>query len=100
MNGWNERDRVVIDGLASLVDYHSLHIYTGSDDYWTNVLQPHQAERAIGYARALLQRAACSSSPSGPGARRVSPVAGRAVAGGISQVARLGGESAAENPVA
>ena len=48
MNGWNEWDRVVIDGMASLVDYHSLHIYTGSDDYWTNVLQPHQAERAIG----------------------------------------------------
>jgi alpha-L-arabinofuranosidase len=49
MNGWNDWDRVVIDGLASIVDYHSLHIYTGSDDYWTNVLQPHQAERAIGY---------------------------------------------------
>ena len=44
MNGWNEWDRVVIDGIASLVDYHSLHIYTGSDDYWTNVLQPHQAD--------------------------------------------------------
>ena len=58
MNGWNEWDRVVIDGMASLVDYHSLHIYTGSEDYWTNVLQPHQAERAIGYARALLERAA------------------------------------------
>ena len=47
MNGWNDWDRVVIDGLAHLVDLHSLHIYTGSDDYWTNVLQPHQAERAI-----------------------------------------------------
>jgi alpha-N-arabinofuranosidase len=41
MNGWNEWDRVVIDGMAGLVDYHSLHIYTGSDDYWTNVLHPH-----------------------------------------------------------
>jgi alpha-L-arabinofuranosidase len=58
MNGWNEWDRVVIDGMASMVDYHSLHIYTGSDDYWTNVLQPHQAERAIRSARALIQRAA------------------------------------------
>jgi alpha-N-arabinofuranosidase len=57
MNGWNEWDRVVIDGMASLVDYHSIHIYTGSDDYWTNVLQPHQAERAIAYTKALLQRA-------------------------------------------
>jgi alpha-L-arabinofuranosidase len=58
MNGWNEWDRVVIDGMASLVDYHSLHIYTGSDDYWTNVLQPHQAERAIRYTRALIEQAA------------------------------------------
>jgi len=58
MNGWNDWDRVVIDGLASLVDLHSVHIYTGSDDYWTNVLQPHQAERAIRSARALIERAA------------------------------------------
>jgi alpha-L-arabinofuranosidase len=58
MNGWNDWDRVVIDGLAPLVDYHSLHIYTGSGDYWTNVLQPHQAERAISCARALIERAA------------------------------------------
>ncbi len=58
MNGWNDWDRVVIDGLASLVDLHSVHIYTGSDDYWTNVLQPHQAERAIHSTRALIERAA------------------------------------------
>lgn len=58
MFGWNDWDRVVIDGLAPLVDYHSLHIYTGSDDYWTNVLQPHQAERAIRCARGLIERAA------------------------------------------
>jgi hypothetical protein len=44
--------------MAGLVDYHSPHIYTGSDDYWTNVLQPHQAERAIHYTRALIERAA------------------------------------------
>jgi len=56
--GWTEWDAVVIDGLAGLVDYHSIHLYTGSDDYWTNVLQPHQAERAIMSARAMLQRAA------------------------------------------
>lgn len=57
-NGWSEWDRSVIDGLASLVDYHSVHIYTGSDDYWTNVLQPHQAQRAISSASALIQRTA------------------------------------------
>jgi alpha-N-arabinofuranosidase len=58
MTGWDDWDRVVIDGLAPLVGLHSLHIYTGSDDYWTNVLQPHQAERAIRSARALIERAA------------------------------------------
>jgi alpha-N-arabinofuranosidase len=58
MNGWNDWDRVVVDGMAPLVDLHSLHIYTGSRDYWTNVLQPHQAERAIRCAQALIQRAA------------------------------------------
>ena len=56
--GLTEWDAVVIDGLAGLVDYYSIHIYTGSDDYWTNVLQPHQAERAIGTAAALIDRAA------------------------------------------
>jgi len=56
--GWNEWDRIVVEGMARLVDYHSLHIYTGSEDYWTNVLQPHQAERGIRSARALIKRAA------------------------------------------
>jgi alpha-L-arabinofuranosidase len=56
--GLTDWDPVVIDGLAGLVDYHSIHIYTGSDDYWTNVLQPHQAERAIKTTAALIDRAA------------------------------------------
>jgi alpha-L-arabinofuranosidase len=58
MNGWDDWDRVVIDGLAPLADYHALHLYTGAGDYWANVLQPHQAERAIRVTRALLERAA------------------------------------------
>jgi len=58
--GWTEWDRVVIDGLAGLVDYHSIHIYTGSGDYWTNVLQPHQAERAIKATAAMIDRVAYS----------------------------------------
>jgi alpha-N-arabinofuranosidase len=56
--GWTDWDRKVIDGLASVVDLHSIHLYTGSDDYWTNVLAPHSAERAITTASALLRRAA------------------------------------------
>lgn len=55
--GWSEWDRVVIEGLIPFVNYHSLHIYTGSDDYWSNVLAPHQAERAIDICRALIDRA-------------------------------------------
>ncbi len=58
LNGWSDWDRQVIDGLAGLVDLHSLHLYTGADDYWTNVLTPHQAERAITCTSALLARAA------------------------------------------
>ncbi|HEX3788830.1 MAG TPA: alpha-L-arabinofuranosidase C-terminal domain-containing protein [Pseudonocardiaceae bacterium] len=57
-HGWDDWDRVVIDGLAGLVDLYSVHIYTGSTDYWTNVLQPHQAERAISTASTLIRRTA------------------------------------------
>jgi alpha-N-arabinofuranosidase len=47
----------VIDGLARYVDFHSIHIYTGSDDYWSNVLAPHQAERSLRICEALIDRA-------------------------------------------
>jgi alpha-N-arabinofuranosidase len=50
MTGWSDWDRIVIDGMAPLAGLHSVHIYTGSDEYWTNVLQPHQAERPPGGA--------------------------------------------------
>ena len=56
-DGWSEWDRVVIEGLAPLVDYHSIHLYTGSADYYWNVFQPHQAERAIRICRAVIERA-------------------------------------------
>ena len=57
-NGWSNWDMHVIDQLAGLVDMHSVHIYTGSEDYWTNVLAPHNAERAIEVTSAALRRAA------------------------------------------
>jgi alpha-N-arabinofuranosidase len=56
-DGWSEWDRTVIDGLVRYVDHHSIHIYTGSPDYWSNVLAPHQAERALRTCRALIDRA-------------------------------------------
>ena len=56
--GWDEWDRIVIEGMSRLVEYHSIHLYTGGEDYWTNVLQPHQAERAIRSAIAHIRHTA------------------------------------------
>ena len=42
--GIDDWDRIVIDGLARHVDWHSIHLYTGSADYWSNVLAPYHAE--------------------------------------------------------
>ncbi len=55
--GWTEWDRVVLDGLASIIDFHSIHIYTGSTDYYSDVFSPHQAERAIRLCATLIERA-------------------------------------------
>ena len=56
LSGTADWDVRVIEGLAPYVDYHSIHIYTGSDDYYTNVFAPHQADRAIRVTRALIER--------------------------------------------
>jgi alpha-N-arabinofuranosidase len=54
--GWNDWDRIVIEGLADLVDYHSIHLYTGSAHYYTNVFHPHQADRALRICEAFIER--------------------------------------------
>jgi len=64
--GWTDWDRQVIDGLVSLVDLHSIHIYSGTTDYWANVLAPHNAERAIELTAALLRRAAYNQNVDTP----------------------------------
>lgn len=56
-DGVSEWDRVVIDGLVRYVAHHSIHLYTGSSDYWSNVLAPHYAERALRVSAALIERA-------------------------------------------
>ncbi|MGH3188406.1 MAG: alpha-N-arabinofuranosidase [Streptosporangiaceae bacterium] len=56
-SGIDDWDRVVIDGLAREVDWHSIHLYTGSADYWSNVLAPHHAERALSAAGAMIDLA-------------------------------------------
>jgi alpha-N-arabinofuranosidase len=55
--GVSDWDETVIPGLAEFVRWHSIHIYTGSDDYWANVLAPHQAERAMRITAALIEKA-------------------------------------------
>ena len=54
--GWQDWDATVIDGLAKYVRYHSIHLYTGSDDHWTNVIEPEQADRAIRMTRSHIER--------------------------------------------
>jgi alpha-N-arabinofuranosidase len=46
-DGVSEWDWTVLQTLAPLVNYHSIHIYTGSNDYYTNVFLPHHAERCM-----------------------------------------------------
>jgi len=55
-NGWSQWDEVVLDGLAELVDFHSIHLYTGSPDHYTTVMQSHEAERAVRICAALIER--------------------------------------------
>ncbi len=47
---------MVLDGLAELVDFHSIHLYTGGPDHYTTVMQSHQAERAVRICAALIER--------------------------------------------
>ena len=55
--GLDDWDQVVVDGLVRHVDWHSIHLYTGSADYWANVLAPHYADRALAVTGALIDRA-------------------------------------------
>src|SRR6187431_3208175 len=55
-NGWSEWDEVVLDGLAELVDFHSIHLYTGHPDHYVTVMQSHEAERAVRICTALIER--------------------------------------------
>jgi alpha-N-arabinofuranosidase len=55
-HGWNSWDQIVLEGLAPIVDFHSIHLYTGHSDYYVNVFQPHQAERAIRICESTIER--------------------------------------------
>jgi alpha-N-arabinofuranosidase len=55
LNGWSRWDRIVLEGLAPLVDFHSVHLYTGSPDYYSNVFAPHLAERALRVCEGVIE---------------------------------------------
>ncbi|HEX4208339.1 MAG TPA: alpha-L-arabinofuranosidase C-terminal domain-containing protein [Ktedonobacteraceae bacterium] len=55
-SGVADWDRVVIEQLARFVDFHSIHIYTGDNDYYRNVFAPHQAERALRICQATIEQ--------------------------------------------
>jgi alpha-N-arabinofuranosidase len=54
--GWGEWDRIVLEGLAPHVRYHSIHLYTGSGDYYRNIFMSHQADRALRIGETLIER--------------------------------------------
>jgi alpha-N-arabinofuranosidase len=56
-NGWSDWDETVIEGLAPIIDWYSIHLYTGQADHYITVFQSHQAERAIRICAALIERA-------------------------------------------
>src|SRR4030095_6276802 len=45
-NGWSEWDEIVLGGLAEVVDYHSIHLHTGSPDHHSTLVQAHQGAPA------------------------------------------------------
>jgi alpha-L-arabinofuranosidase len=55
-NGWQDWDRIVLEGLAPYVEFHSIHLYTGNSDYFANVFAPHQAERALAISQSLIDQ--------------------------------------------
>jgi alpha-N-arabinofuranosidase len=55
-NGVSDWDVTVVQGLAPVVDYYSIHLYTGQADHYANVFQAHQAERAVRLCSALIER--------------------------------------------
>ena len=53
---WNAWDRIVLEGLAPHIDFHSIHLYTGAFEHYSNVFSAHQAERALDICQALIEQ--------------------------------------------
>jgi alpha-L-arabinofuranosidase len=54
--GFGEWDRIVLEGLAPMVRYHSVHLYTGAGDFYRNVFMAHQADRALRICESTIER--------------------------------------------
>jgi alpha-N-arabinofuranosidase len=52
--GWQTWDRIVLDGLAPFIDFHSIHIYSGAFEHYSNVFAAHQAERALEICQTMI----------------------------------------------
>jgi alpha-N-arabinofuranosidase len=65
-NGWSDWDETVIEGLAPIIDWYSIHLYTGQADHYITAFQSHQAERAIRICAALIERARYAQRVSHP----------------------------------
>src|SRR5262245_31172529 len=59
-DGWSDWDEITLSGLAELIDFHSIHLYTGGPDHYATVFQSHQAERAVRICAALIERVRCT----------------------------------------
>jgi alpha-L-arabinofuranosidase len=57
LNGWSEWDEIVLGGLAELVDFHSIHLYTGASDHYTTVFSRIRRSGPSGSARPHRARA-------------------------------------------
>jgi len=55
-DGSSDWDEITLSGLAELIDFHSIHLYTGGPDHYATVFQSHHAERAIRICAALIER--------------------------------------------
>lgn len=56
LDGISDWDQTVLGGLAKYIRYHSIHIYTGSDDFAENVYQPHLAEFNLSVVKTAIDR--------------------------------------------
>lgn len=56
MYGVDDWDRIVLEALAPYIDFHSLHLYTGSPHYYSSIFAPHHVERALRICQSTIEQ--------------------------------------------